>query len=369
MVSGNQLQTRVSKESVSPKRIPPLVEAKASSSKDLGSNKYSGTEEATSATTMNKENLSSVTEIRLLGFHQRHTLRSAFFSILLIIYLLTISVNLLLIVLVFSSRHLHVPMYIFLTQVSISDLVLTTDIVPMMLSIVLYEGGVMSIAACITQFYFFGSSEASECFLLTAMSYDRYLAICHPLRNSIMDNECCIKLIIMSWLLGFSLELINTVTLAQLRFCGPNIIDHFFCDFAPLLQLSCSDTFIAQMEALLISVPVLITPLILIIVSYFYIVLTIGKIPSISGRQKAFSTCSSHLAVVFIYYWTQISIYVVPSKDQSMAVNKALSLLYTVVTPMLNPIIYSLRNKDIKEALQKCNEKLIQTIYRTSFSV
>ncbi|KAM8972684.1 olfactory receptor 11L1-like [Pelodytes ibericus] len=314
---------------------------------------------------MNKENLSSITEIRLLGFHHLHTLRSLFFSILLIIYLLTIFVNLVLIVLVSSSRHLHVPMYIFLTQVSISDMVLTTDIVPGMLSIVLYEeGGVMSLAACITQFYFFCSSETSECFLLTAMSYDRYLAICHPLRyNSIMDNECCIKLIIMSWLLGFSLDLIITATIAQLRFCGPNIIDHFFCDLGPLLQLSCSDAFIAQMEAILMCVPVLITPLIIIMVSYFYIVLTIVKIPSISGRQKAFSTCSSHLAVVSIYYGTLISIYVVPSKDQSQSVTKVLSVLYTVVTPMLNPIIYSLRNKDIKEALNKCHHKLIQTIY------
>ncbi|KAM8972682.1 olfactory receptor 11A1-like [Pelodytes ibericus] len=324
---------------------------------------------------MNKENLSSVTEIHLLGFHHLHTLRSLFFSILLIVYILTISANLVLIVLVSSSRHLHVPMYIFLTQVSISDMVLITAIVPMLLSIVLYEGGVMSFAACITQFYFFCSSETLECLLLTAMSYDRYLAICHPLRyNSIMDKECFIKLIIMSWLLGFSLDLTVTVTIAQLRFCGPTIIDHFFCDLGPLLQLSCSDTIIVQMEAILFCVPVLIIPLTVIIVSYFYIVLTIVKIPSISGRQKAFSTCSSHLAVVSIFYGTLISIYIVPSKDQSLSVSKVLSVLYTVVTPMLNPIIYSLRNKDIKEALKKCkvqkswgNETCGSTIRWNSF--
>ncbi|KAM8972644.1 olfactory receptor 11L1-like [Pelodytes ibericus] len=313
---------------------------------------------------MNKENLTLVTEIHLLGFHHLHALRSLFFSILLIIYLLTISGNLVLIVLVSSSRQLHVPMYIFLTQLSISDIILTTNIVPMMLSIVLYEGGVMSLPACITQFYFFVASETLECFLLTAMSYDRYLAICHPLRyNSIMDNLCCIKLIIMSWLLGFSLDLILTVTIAQLRLCGPNIIDHFFCDFGPLLQLSCSDTIVAQMESFLLCFPVLITPLIIIVVSYCHIVITIVKIPSVSGRQKAFSTCSSHLAAVSIFYGTLISIYVVPSKDQSLSVSKVLSMLYTVVTPMLNPIIYSLRNKDIKEALKKCKQKLIQTIY------
>ncbi|KAM8972691.1 olfactory receptor 11L1-like [Pelodytes ibericus] len=315
---------------------------------------------------MNNENLSSITEIRLLGFYHLHVLRSLFFSILLIVYLLTISVNLVLIVLVSSSRHLHVPMYIFLTQVSICDIVLTTGIVPMMLSIVLHEGGVMSFAACITQFYFFGGSEASECLLLTAMSYDRYLAICHPLRyNSIMDIECCIELIITSWLLGLFVDIIITVTIAQFRLCGPNIIDHFFCDLGPLLQLSCSDTFIAKIEAILICFPVLIAPLIIIMVSYFYIVLTIVKIPSISGRQKAFSTCSSHLAVVSIFYGTLISIYIVPTKGQSLSVSKVLSLLYIVVTPMLNPIIYSLRNKDIKKAIKKCKKELIQTIYNT----
>ncbi|KAM8972686.1 olfactory receptor 11L1-like [Pelodytes ibericus] len=319
---------------------------------------------------MNKENLSLITEIRLLGFHQLHTLRSAFFSILLIFYLLTISVNLLLIVLVSSSRNLHVPMYIFLTQVSISDIVQTTTIVPMMLSIVRHNGGVMSFPACITQFCFFGGYEASECFLLTAMSYDRYVAICYPLRyNSIMDNVCCIKLIIISWLLGLSFAILITLTIAQLRFCGPNIIDHFFCDFAPLLQLSCSDTFIVQVEALFESVPMLIFPLIIIMVSYVYIVLTIVKIPSITGKQKAFSTCSSHLAVVSIFYGSLISVYSVPTKNQSLSVIKGLSLLYTVVTPMLNPIIYSLRNKDIKEALTKFQQNLIQTIYRMTFSV
>ncbi|KAM8972688.1 olfactory receptor 5P52-like [Pelodytes ibericus] len=319
---------------------------------------------------MNKENLSSVTEIHLLGFHQPYTLRNTFFSILLIVYVLTISGNLLLIVLVSSSRNLHNPMYVFLTQMSICDILLTTDVVPMMLNIVINEGGVMSLAACITQFYLFGGTETSECFLLMAMSYDRYVAICHPLRyNSIMDNVCCIKLVIMSWLLGLSLELINTVTLAQLRFCGPNIIDHFFCDFGPLLKLSCSDTFGIQTEALLICFPVVIIPLLIIIVSYFYIVLTIVKIPSISGRQKAFSTCSSHLTVVSIFYGTLFSIYGVPTEGQSSSVSKGLSLLYTVVIPMLNPIIYSLRNKDIKESLKKCKHKIIQSICSVEFSI
>ncbi|KAM8972677.1 olfactory receptor 11L1-like [Pelodytes ibericus] len=249
-------------------------------------------------------------------------------------------------------------------QVSICDIVQTTTIVPMMLSTVLYEEGVMSLAACFTQYYFFAGYEASECFLLTAMSYDRYLAICHPLRyNSIMDNECCIKLIIMSWLLAFSIALINIMLVTNLRFCGPNIIDHFFCDLGPLLKLSCSDTFIVQIEAILMCFPVLIAPLIIIMVSYIYIVLTIVKISTISGRQKAFSTCSSHLAVVSIFYGTLISIYVFPTQGQTQSVIKVLSLLYTVVTPMLNPIIYSLRNTDIKEALKKCQLKLIQTIY------
>ncbi|CAH2272542.1 olfactory receptor, partial [Pelobates cultripes] len=263
-------------------------------------------------------------------------------------------------------RHLHVPMYFFLSQISVSDILLSTSIVPKMLSVVIHEGGIITFAACITQFYFFCVFEVSECFILTAMSYDKYLAICSPLQyNSIMNHGLCIQLIVISWLLAFSLACITPVTISQLLFCGPNVIDYFFCDQAPLLKLSCSDTIIVQIEAFLLCIPILIIPFFIVLLSYVYIVLTIVRISSTTGRQKAFSTCSSHLTVVSIYYGTLLSIYAVPPNGKSVSVNKILSLFYTVFTPMLNPIIYSLRNKDIKDALNI----LVNDIYKANASL
>ncbi|XP_063302579.1 olfactory receptor 1M1-like [Pelobates fuscus] len=305
------------------------------------------------------ENQTMVTEIILLGFHHLHSMRHLLFSIILVVYCLTISGNFLIIVLVSCCRHLHFPMYFFLTQMSISDILLTTNIAPQMLSIVNHEGGIIVFKACLNQYYFFVAFEISECLLLTVMSYDRYLAICNPLQyNSIMDHAVCIKLIVISWVFsypGFLIGLFIVVSISQLEFCGPNIIDHFFCDIDPLLTLSCSDTLIIHVEALFLCVIVLIIPFLLIIVSYVYIALTISKIPSSSGKKKAFSTCSSHLTVVSMYYGTLIGIYTVPTHKRSLLTSKILSMFFTVVTPMLNPIIYSLRNNDIREALKKIN--------------
>ncbi|XP_063302583.1 olfactory receptor 11L1-like [Pelobates fuscus] len=302
------------------------------------------------------ENQTMVTEIILLGFHHLHSMRHLLFSIILVVYCLTISGNFLIIVLVSCCRHLHFPMYFFLTQMSISDILLTTCIAPHMLSIVNHEGGIISLKACITQYYFFAAFETSECFLLTVMSYDRYLAICNPLQyNSIMDHAFCIKLIVICWLLGFLMALLTAIPITQLVFCGPNIIDHFFCDFDPLLNLACSDTLIIHIEALFLSFVVLIIPFLMVMISYIYIALTISKMPSSSGKKKAFSTCSSHLTVVSIYYGTPISIYTVPTNEKSLSASRILSMFFTVVTPMLNPIIYSLRNNDIRDALKKIN--------------
>ncbi|KAG9468965.1 hypothetical protein GDO78_021547 [Eleutherodactylus coqui] len=266
----------------------------------------------------------------------------------------TICGNLLIITLVSNSRNLHTPMYFFISQLSISDILLTTDIVPNLLHLLLYNGGAITFIGCLTQFYFFDASEASECFLLTVMSYDRYVAICNPLHyTAIMTNESCVKLGAMCWLLGNSVSFIGTITTSQLHFCGPNIIDHLFCDIVPLLELACSGTFIVHLEIYLISIPVVFIPTTIIVMSYTYIVLAILRIPSSIGRQKAFSTCSSHLIVVSIFYWTMFSVYVVPKSGDTWVINKVLSLLYTVFTPLINPIIYSLRNKDIKRAVQE----------------
>ncbi|XP_069819210.1 olfactory receptor 10A7-like [Dendropsophus ebraccatus] len=255
--------------------------------------------------------------------------------------------NLLIITLVSTSKILHTPMYF----VSVSDILLTSDISPNLLYILLYNRGAITFVGCMIQFYFFGVTEASECLLLTVMSSDRYVAICNPLRYaSIMTSRNCVILSIISWLV---ITLFLIIPILMLNFCGPNIIDHFFCDTVPLLVVSCSDTYNVNLAASLLSIPSLLIPIIIIIFSYARIIVTILKIPSSTGRQKAFSTCSSHLIVVSIFYGTLFGVYVFPTKGKSSTISKILSLLYTVFTPLINPIIYSLKNNDIKKALHK----------------
>ncbi|XP_053318883.1 olfactory receptor 11L1-like [Spea bombifrons] len=308
---------------------------------------------------MKKDNYTMITKIFLLGFENLHSLKYLFLIGIFLVYCLAVSGNVFIITLVSTCKKLHRPMYIFLTQLSFLDILLITIIVPNMLHIILNKGISISFVGCITQFCFFAGSEMAECLLLTVMSYDRYLAICSPLRyTSIMDFALCTKLVVLSWSFTFVMILIIALTMCTLQFCGPHVINHFFCDFAPLLELSCTDTSVVQMEVFFMSVPVLGLPVTVIIISYVYIIITILKIPTITGRQKTFSTCSSHLSVVSIYYGTLIGIYLLPHEKSSMATNKALSLMYTVVTPLLNPIIYSLRNKDIKVAILKITNKM-----------
>ncbi|XP_075715829.1 olfactory receptor 11L1-like [Rhinoderma darwinii] len=301
-------------------------------------------------------NITIVTEIVLLGFPNFQSVKNFFFLLMLLTYCMTVCGNLLIILVVSYSQSLHSPMYFFLTQLSLSDILLTTTIVPNMLRIVLYGGSSVSFIECLIQFYCFLATESIECLLLTIMSYDRYQAICNPLHyTSVMDLTFCVKILIVSGLFVFCIILMMSLTISNLVFCGPNIIDHFFCDFDPILELSCSDTFIVKMESKLIAVPLVICPFMVIIISYVYIIFTILKIPSVSGRKKTFSTCSSHLAVVSLYYGSLISIYLFPNMNEA---KKLLSLFYNVVTPLLNPMIYSLRNKDIKEALEKILQQM-----------
>ncbi|KAM9312291.1 olfactory receptor 1468-like [Gastrophryne carolinensis] len=286
-----------------------------------------------------------------------------FFTLVLVIYCVTISGNLLLITLVSYSKTLRTPMYFFLSQLSTADIMLTSTITPNMLNNIIHQIISMSLPGCITQLHLFVSLEAAECFLLMVMSYDRYLAICSPLHYmSIMNQSLCNKLVLASWLVSSLVTLVVTLGVCELQFCGPNTIDHFLCDFAPLLELSCSDTFLVKMEDVLLGTPVIVLPFLLIIISYIYIVSAILKISSFSGRVKAFSTCSSHLIVVSLFYGTLIVMYIIPSEGKPLFVNKILAMLYTVVTPFLNPLIYSLRNTDIKNALTRfCARK--STLY------
>ncbi|KAM4604521.1 olfactory receptor 11A1-like [Discoglossus pictus] len=296
----------------------------------------------------------TISEFLLLGFENLHNFKILLFILFLIIYILTLVGNLLIVALVCLIHQIQSPMYVLLSHLSITDILLTTNAVPNMLRVVLEEGSKMSVTGCLTQFYLLCVSTITECFLLTMMSYDRYLAICYPLHyNSIMDHNLCLILVIISWILGIFLPLIAVIPVFQLIFCGPNVIDHFYCDFAPLMELSCSDTSLVEREVFLCSVPTIVIPFIFIIVTYVYIFLTIIRIPSTIGRKKASSTCSSHLTVVSAYYGTLIIKYMVPFRGHSVTLNKAVSLLYTVFTPLFNPIIYSLRNQDIRIAMQK----------------
>ncbi|KAM4038707.1 olfactory receptor 5V1-like [Anomaloglossus baeobatrachus] len=250
-------------------------------------------------------------------------------------------------------------MYFFITQLSLCDILLTTDIVPTLLLTVLYGGSSVTFNGCIVQFFFFVTSESSECLLLSVMSYDRYLAICNPLRYIvIMNHMFCALSVATVWLIVFIIALMYVIPILYLHYCGPHIIDHFYCDLEPILQLSCSDTSMIHKQILLIGVLNGFCPFIIIVVSYVYIAITILKITSNTGRHKAFSTCSSHLIVVSMLYGTLMIVYLFPSKGQSLTMSKILSLIYTLLTPLLNPIIYTLRNKDFKEAFHKLKAPL-----------
>ncbi|KAG8573933.1 hypothetical protein GDO81_008945, partial [Engystomops pustulosus] len=300
-----------------------------------------------------KNNLTSVTEFFLLGFQGSQGFRIFLFFLLLVVYILTLCGNLLIIALVSTSRNLHTPMYFFISQLSISDIVLSTDIVPKMLNNLLSNGGTITYVGCITQLCFFGTSETSECCLLTVMSYDRYVAICNPLRySSIITSAYCVKLSTICWFLSLFAIFINKLTTSFLTFCGSNIIDHFFCDLVPLLDIATSGTFIPESEIYILSPFLLIVPIIIITISYIKIIAIILRIPSSINRQKAFSTCSSHLVVVSIFYCTMLSVYLLPTRKYPK-LSKILSLLYTVFTPFINPIIYSLRNREIMKALHE----------------
>ncbi|KAM9313338.1 olfactory receptor 1468-like [Gastrophryne carolinensis] len=307
----------------------------------------------------------NITSILLLGFQLPQNLTFLAFWIFFVMSGVTIFGNLLIITVVSYSKSLHCPMYFFLSQLSVLDTLLEIDILPSMLHTLLAEKVIILFSACFTQLYFFELSAAAEMLLLTVMSYDRYLAICKPLHYTlIMTHQVCWRMVITCWILSIITALNNILTVLKLQFCSSNVIDHFFCDFEALLELPCSDTTMVQFELKSIGAVFIVTPFLIIIVSYIFIVATIFEIPSITGRKKVFSTCSSHLTVVSIFYGTLISVYLVPRRGQLRYIAKFLSLLYAVVTPMMNPIIYSLRNKDLKVAI----EKLITDGYRLTYN-
>ncbi|XP_072259192.1 olfactory receptor 11L1-like [Pyxicephalus adspersus] len=305
-----------------------------------------------------EEKRNNVSKVLIFGFQNLEDNKYSLFCLLLLTFCVTICGNSLIIILVSCSKNLKYPMYFFLSQLSICDILLSITIGPITLDVVLNDGGTISLAGCILQYIIFLMSECSECNFLTVMSYDRYLAICNPLHYaSIMENGLCKYLSFMCWTLSILYSLILSSSIKSLYFCGPNTIDHFFCDLDPLLKLSCSDVSFIHMEAIVLSVPGVVCPFLIIMASYICIVNAVLNISSVSGRQKAFFTCSSHLTVVCLYYGTVIAVYMFPTSLHTLTMNKIFTMIYTVMTPSLNPIIYSLRNKDIHMALKMISVK------------
>ncbi|XP_012873519.1 PREDICTED: olfactory receptor 6B2-like [Dipodomys ordii] len=299
-------------------------------------------------------NLTMIKEFLLLGFGSLHGLQFLLFGLFLGIYVVTLMGNIVILTVICSDRSLQNPMYFFLSNFSFLEIWYTTSITPKMLKTLLLGPEAISFAACVAQFYFFGSMAVVECFLLAAMSYDRYLAICSPLRYpSLMNVYTCVMLAGGSWLGGFLTPVVTVTMTFQLPFCAGYEIDHFFCDLAPVLKLACSDSGTVEMTTFLMASVVTMVPFLLTIASYVHIVVAVLRIPSAAGKQRAFSTCSSHLIVVTLYYGTLGTVYAIPTATQTAALNKIFSLLYTVVTPMINPIVYSLRNKDVKNAVKR----------------
>uniref|UniRef100_A0A8C3FQV3 Olfactory receptor n=1 Tax=Chrysemys picta bellii TaxID=8478 RepID=A0A8C3FQV3_CHRPI len=307
------------------------------------------------------DNKTSVTAFILLGFGDLPELQTLLFLLFLVIYIVTMAGNILIIVLVVTDQHLHTPMYYFLGNLSCLETCCSSTIVPSVLASFLAEKGVtISFSGCVTQLYIFGSQAATESFLLTVMAYDRYLAICNPLRyTALMNARVCVELASCSWLGGFLFNPVIMAWIYRLHFCGPNEIDHFFCDFMPLVKLSCSDTHLITLAAFLLSAMATLIPFLLTLISYAFIITAVVKNPSSTGRRKAFSTCTSHLTVVSTFYGALAIVYVVPTANSAVNLNKTFSLLYSLVTPLLNPLVYSLRNKDVNDALRTMATRLI----------
>ncbi|KAE8620538.1 hypothetical protein XENTR_v10010313 [Xenopus tropicalis] len=303
---------------------------------------------------INRCNETKITQFLLLGFHGSLILRSFLFYLCLLIYIMALGGNLLIVALYLGSHHLRSPMYFFLSNLSVTDILLSSNVVPNLLGTLISDGKLMSVSACVTQYFAAGVFTGGECLLLTVMAYDRYLAICKPLHYvTIMTNKHCLHLLIWAWVEIVAISVPAITATSYSGFCGCNKLDYIYCDFLPLLEVSCSDVSTLEMLIPVMTMPVVVLPFLFILTTYVCIFFSIFRISSNTGRQKAFSTCSSHLTVVCTYYGILCAKYIVPTKGQSLNVNKIISLMYMMVTPLFNPIIYSFRNQEIWRALNK----------------
>ncbi|KAM5237525.1 olfactory receptor 10J3-like [Ctenodactylus gundi] len=300
-----------------------------------------------------KPNSTSVTEFLFEGFSSfqwQH--RLLFFVVFLTLYLLTLTGNVIIVTIIRLHRHLHTPMYFFLSVLSVSETCYTVAVIPRMLAGLLNPLQRISSQGCAAQLFFYLTFGINNCFLLTAMGYDRYVAICNPLRYSvIMGKRACAQLASGSLGIGLNMAIIQVTSVFGLPFCNALVIPHFFCDVRPLLKLACTDTTVNEVINFVISVCVLVLPMGLVFISYVLIISAILKIASAEGRKKAFATCASHLTVVIIHYGCASIIYLKPKSQSSLGQDRLISVTYTVITPLLNPVVYSLRNKEVKDAL------------------
>uniref|UniRef100_A0A8C3T7R9 Olfactory receptor n=1 Tax=Chelydra serpentina TaxID=8475 RepID=A0A8C3T7R9_CHESE len=271
------------------------------------------------------------------------------FVVFTFIYMAALAGNLLIVLTITTSSRLHTPMYILLINLSLINLLSISTLVNLV-----SQSKSISFTNCLLQMYFVFSFGCTEYFLLAVMAYDRYLAICYPLHyNTIMSSTLCVQLALSSWVGGFLVISMPAALIARLSFCGPNVINHFFCDISPWIILSCTDTYLVEMVCFITFAIVILGSCVITLVSYIYIISTILKIPSAQGRQRAFSTCSSHLTVVIIWYGSTIFLHVKPSIETSLELTKIVTILNTIVTPLLNPFIYTLRNKLVRKILKK----------------
>ncbi|XP_041618599.1 olfactory receptor-like protein OLF4 [Vulpes lagopus] len=301
---------------------------------------------------MELENDTRIPEFLLLGFSEEPKLQPFLFGLFLSMYLVTILGNLLLILAVSSDSHLHTPMYFFLANLSFVDICFTCTTIPKMLVNIQTQRKVITYESCIIQMYFFILFAGIDNFLLTVMAYDRYMAICYPLHYMIIMNpQLCSLLLLVSWIMSALHSLLQTLMVLRLSFCTHFQIPHFFCELNQMIQLACSDTFLNNMVLYFAAILLGVAPLVGVLYSYFKIVSSIRGISSAHSKYKAFSTCASHLSVVSLFYCTSLGVYLSSAAPQSTHTSSVASVMYTVVTPMLNPFIYSLRNKDIKGAL------------------
>ncbi|XP_076967068.1 olfactory receptor 6C4-like [Tamandua tetradactyla] len=306
------------------------------------------------------KNQTLLTEFILLGLTDIPELQVALFVLLFLTYIFSIIGNLIIITLTLLDSQLRTPMYFFLRNFSFLEISFTTTFTPRLLYSILTGNKSISFTGCFTQYFFTIFLGATEFYLLAAMSYDRFVAICKPLHyTTIMSNRVCVQLVLCSWLGGFLIILCPIILTSKLDFCASNVLNHYYCDYGPLLEISCSDTSLLELVDFILAFVTLVVTLVLVILSYTNIIRTILNIPATQQRKKAFSTCSSHMIVISLSYGSCIFMYIKPSAKQGVAFNKGVAVLNTSVAPLLNPFIYTLRNKQVKQAFKDVTRKVV----------